>query len=395
VVDFHDDECPSIGFCDDRMRGYQDLLQGSDFPEASPERAFVVVTGGSVAYGIANNSTEGKLEQALSTIPELKDKEIIIYTFALGGYKQPQQLFAIQYYLAMGVHFDMIINVDGFNEIVLPLVENIPFHTNPFFPRIWHDRVTRGVENRKKKLLHGMQAYLNEQRSIIAVQMNKAFLRKSALRNLIWKIRDSSLKSRVAQAEVEYLDDVKNNPRIESKLITLGTKFERGYDEPMLERIADFWGRSSELLYDVAKGENIKYYHFLQPNQYVDGSKPMSPEERGIALLEGSPLVHPYAASAKQGYPYLIARGEELDKAGVPFHDLTMMFQENEELLYRDACCHYNTKGYDYIIDEIVSTMIVRQYCLLTVPLQRQRRRSGSRERNMILGFPLMPSNTA
>ncbi len=34
---------------------------------------------------------------------------------------------------------------------------------------------------------------------------------------------------------------------------------------------------------------------------------------------------------------------------------LTMMFQDNKEVLYRDGCCHFNTKGYDYIIDEIVA----------------------------------------
>ena len=29
-------------------------------------------------------------------------------------------------------------------------------------------------------------------------------------------------------------------------------------------------------------------------------------------------------------------------------------FKDNSEVLYFDGCCHFNEKGYDYIIDEIV-----------------------------------------
>lgn len=352
VVDFHDNECPKIGFCDDRMRGYKNLLQGKDFPEAGPNRTIVVITGGSVAYGIANNSSKGKLEQALSTLPGLEDKEILIYTLALGGYKQPQQLFAIQYYLSMGAHFDMIINIDGFNDMVLPLTENISLGTNPFFPRAWQYRIRRGLAAQREK---GLKAYTKEQRALLASRMNKNLFRRSSLCNLIWKLRDAALTKRMAQVESEYLHKMKDQSRISSELITAGTKFPLDDEQLILERIARFWRRSSELLHNVAKAENIKYYHFLQPNQYVKNSKPMNEEERKKAFLEGSPNTHPYANDARRGYPYLIAQGAVLEKSEVAFHDLTMMFKDNHEVVYYDACCHFNTRGYDYIIDEIIN----------------------------------------
>ena len=77
----------------------------------------------------------------------------------------------------------------------------------------------------------------------------------------------------------------------------------------------------------------------------------MTEKERKIAFIKG----HPYAQGARLGYPYLISEGVILQKSKVAFHDLTMMFQDNKEVLYRDACCHFNTKGYDFIIDEIVA----------------------------------------
>lgn len=354
VVDFHDEACPDIGFCDDRMRSYQPLLNGRDFPEAAPDRAIVAITGGSFAYGVANNSTKGKIEQALATIPELQGKQIFVYTLALGGYKQPQQLFALEYYLAMGAHFDMIINIDGFNEMVLPQVENLPFRTNPFFPRVWHGRVRGGGENYQEKAFQGIKTYLSIQRAELATQTNKDITRRSALRGLIWKLQDTSLERRIADAEADYLQKAGKTSGPRSKMISAGTKFSRKDEKMVYTQLATFWRQSSEMLDAVAKAHNIRYYHFLQPNQYVDSSKPMSREERAAALLEGSGKTHPYAKPARAGYPYLIAQGEALKQSGVAFQDLTMMFKDNSEILYRDACCHLTSRGYDYVIDEIV-----------------------------------------
>lgn len=355
VVDFHDEACPDIGFCDDRMRGYQPLLKGGDFPQPAPDRAIVAITGGSFAYGVANNSTKGRLERALATIPGLQGKEILIYTLALGGYKQPQQLFALQYYLAMGAHFDMIINIDGFNEMVLPLTENLPMRTNPFFPRVWHTRVKGGTENYKSKIVQGTKAYLGMERARLAEKTNRDIFRRSALRGLVWKLQDTALQQRIAGAESEYLETVKSNPLKKSRMIAAGSDFPRQDEQLVLTRLAGFWRQSSEMLHTVAKGHHIPYYHFLQPNQYVADSKPMDDKERAVALMEGSGRTHPYAAAARKGYPQLIAQGQTLKQAGVPFHDLTMMFKDNSEVLYRDACCHLNTKGYDYVIDEIAA----------------------------------------
>ena len=355
VVDFHDETCPAIGFCDDRMRGYQPLLKGSDFPEASPDRAIVAITGGSFAYGVANNSTKGRLEQALATIPGLQGKEILVYTLALGGYKQPQQLFALQYYLAMGAHFDMIINIDGFNEMVLPLAENLPFSTNPFFPRVWHTRVKSGTENYRTRIIQGTKAYLGLERARLAENTNRDITRRSALRGLIWKLQDTSLQKRIAGAESEYLETARSNPLKKSRMIAAGTDFPRQDEQLVLTRLAGFWRQSSEMLHTVAKGHHIPYYHFLQPNQYVADSKPMDKKERAIALMEGSGKTHPYAAAARKGYPQLIAQGRKLVESGVPFHDLTMIFKDNSDILYRDACCHLNATGYDHVIDEIAT----------------------------------------
>lgn len=354
VIDFHDDRCPGIGFCDDRMRRYQTLRDGQPFVPKAADRAIVVITGGSFAYGVSISSSDGKLEQALSTLPQFAGKEIVIYTLAAGGYKQPQQLLAMQYYLATGAQFDMVINIDGFNEVVLPAVENIPYGTHPTYPRVWHERIYRGSEDRRSKVFRGRVAYYGEQRAILADETNESIFSRSALKNLIWRFKDQSLQKRISEAEQTYLSNPNNIKRVASALATTGAQFEHENPDIIFTDLASLWRRSSEQLHATLKAQGTAYYHFLQPNQYVENSKPMNVEERKIAFLEGQGYEHPFAPSAKQGYPYLINQGQQLKASDVSFKDLTSVFKNNETILYVDACCHLNEAGYDLIIDEMV-----------------------------------------
>ena len=62
-----------------------------------------------------------------------------VYNAAIPGGKQPQQLFLLNYLLLLGYEFDIVINIDGYNEVVFPLAENLPNGLWPHYPRR-HDR---------------------------------------------------------------------------------------------------------------------------------------------------------------------------------------------------------------------------------------------------------------
>ena len=94
-----------------------------------------------------------------------------------------------------------------------------------------------------------------------------------------------------------------------------------------------------------------QYFHFLQPNQYVRGSKEMAPAERQLAIDPG----HPYAGPAAAGYPFLIEAGRQLAARGTWFKDLTMLFAGERRPLYSDACCHLNRQGYQAVASRIGS----------------------------------------
>ena len=108
-------------------------------------------------------------------------------------------------------------------------------------------------------------------------------------------------------------------------------------------------------MHKLCEANNIRYFHFLQPNQYVPGSKRMGEKELKRAFLE----THPYKNQVERGYPFLAKAGEELVKEGVNFHDLTMVFADRSEPIYIDTCCHVNTKGNE-ILGSIIGKAIVQ-----------------------------------
>src|SRR4030095_3931354 len=63
-------------------------------------------------------------ERALKQSPYFAGKELVLLSFAAGAYKQPQQLLILNYFLSIGQQFDMVLNIDGFNETAVAALNN-------------------------------------------------------------------------------------------------------------------------------------------------------------------------------------------------------------------------------------------------------------------------------
>ena len=126
-------------------------------------------------------------------------------------------------------------------------------------------------------------------------------------------------------------------------------------DAARLEHLAGLWERSSLQMHRLARASGARCFHFLQPNQYVPGSKPIGPKEAAVALAEG-PFC--YRDAVEEGYPLLIDRGARLNAAGVNFHDLTSVFRSEPRAMYSDACCHFTTPGYLRIAEAMADAVV-------------------------------------
>jgi hypothetical protein len=99
--------------------------------------------------------------------------------------------------------------------------------------------------------------------------------------------------------------------------------------------------RSSRHMRAACEAAGAVYVHALQPNQHLDGSKPLTLAEEDLVVAAPEGL----RREVQRAYPLLQQGGGILQAEGEHFFDLTGMFAEWSETLYEDSCCHLNRLG--------------------------------------------------
>src|SRR5882724_931932 len=93
---------------------------GLPLKKTNKNQFIIGIFGGSVAQRFYDYEVEHHvLAKRFQSLPEFQNKEIVILKFANQAHKQPQQLLILNYYLSVGQELDMVINIDGFNEVAL------------------------------------------------------------------------------------------------------------------------------------------------------------------------------------------------------------------------------------------------------------------------------------
>ncbi len=347
---------PYLGYVFDPTRtiGFTELndhgFWGAEGPilKREAQTVNVAIFGGSVAELFFKQGRE-ELVRSMRAEPAFADKRVRVLGFGTGGYKQPQQLLALTYLLGLGAEFDVVINFDGFNEIALAERENVRANVNPFYPRGW--KLLAENQNSPDALRRiGAVAAARMARSDAARWCAETPLGWSVLANLIWEFADERLQRRVVAAQ----DDLAKSASAAQPFAVSGPPTDFGDREGLYDAMVDVWADCSRQMDRLCRANGVRYVHFLQPNQYVEGSKPLSDEERRTAYDESSWYCEP----VQLGYPRLRARGAELVAQGVDFHDLTQAFADVEQSLYIDSCCHFSAEGNRLIARDIARAVV-------------------------------------
>jgi hypothetical protein len=320
------------------------------FHQPSPNLVVVAVVGGSVSRQVSFGAQE-RLEQAIGAIERFRGRQVKVLSLGLGGFKQPQQVMVVNYFLALGMHIDVLVNIDGFNEVTLPVTDNLATGVNPFYPRVWGHRV--GAIDAEERRVRGEIELLRDVRRSIALASDRAPWRWSLTCGLVWRLIDRGVVNRTAAAEQRMLERGSQDTSFQVR----GPSYEAASPEALWSDLAAVWQRSSLQLFQLASARGIEYYHFLQPNQYDEGSKTLSARE----LREAFDADSPFRDAARAGYPALRAASEELRRGGVVFTDLSGIFATTTDDVYIDTCCHMNEKGVGMLVDRIASVVAAQQ----------------------------------
>lgn len=322
--------------------GFRD--NGPSVWKRSPDELIIGITGGSVAWRFSWEA-ESRLRELLAEVPELSARRLRIVRLALPGYKQPQQLFSLSYVLALGGEFDAIINLDGFNDGVLAVLENARQGTSIAYPRSWHARSLVMTDPRQSSEAWQLLS-LRAARQARARAALDSPLRVFGLFQLIWLARDES-----AQRQLLDLAGSVSGTRRDS-FVHHGPA-PPAEDQAITDAV-ELWGRCSEQLAALCQANGIAYLHCLQPSQYLSGTKTFTQTERELCLTPEQP----HAVLAVTIFPRLRSRGKKLAESGVNFLDFTGLFQNSEETLYADPWCHVTADGSRLFADALAPALI-------------------------------------
>ena len=310
--------------------------------EHRKDAVIVALMGGSVAESVAvelwNALFWHFLESGTGPVPILVD-------LGSGGYHQPQQGAVLANMIANGAQFDVVILLDGFNDVIFPYIQG---HSGvqPTFPLHWRSLVSMATEQRA--IVHRLRALRDEERSLLRRFDSVSALQRSAVFRVIWRFRLTDVERRIALGHHELMAAA----TVEYGLERHGPGGR--YTEDYLRTVgARLWYGGSRLIAGLARRHGAEIFHFIQPNQHVPDSKPLSAEELAIFDPPGTGD-DPYSVMVPIGYGQMREYGQRLREQGVHFFDLSWIYQDFPESLYMDSCCHLNKRGNELLADAML-----------------------------------------
>jgi hypothetical protein len=306
------------------------------------------IFGGSVAADLYYKSKNVFIEE-LQKYDSFQNKKLRVVSVSLGGYKQPQQLQALTYLLSQGYQFDYVINIDGFNEIALPLSDNVPNNIPLDYPRYWNLYSTLASDENKVLYFASVSNQIKTKLAVAEI-FHKPILFNSSLALLTWNFIDTQIQKSLSQS----IKNTPSLPKIGQNMMN-NLPYDKLIDltRDSLEKSSDIWMNSSIQMSKICEANNITYIHILQPNQYYLNLKNFTEAEKQIFMAISDSTAYIYKFAVIYGYPMLINRSKTLLKQNVHFYDLTDSFVNIQNTVYIDSCCHYNIYGSSIVMTHL------------------------------------------
>lgn len=228
-------------------------------------------------------------------------------------------------------------------------MENIPAGVAPWYPRSWHllaqDRTDAAVLRAA-----GRVVVLSDRRAALADGFAVPPLRWSLTAGLLWHFMDHLVARSIADARAHLARAGGGGGFAVHGPATIPWD----NDDALYRSLARTWALGTEQVHLLAEANGIRSYHVLQPSQYLEGTKPLSREERLQAYLPGSWL----ETAVRSGYPHLQRELGRLREKGIRMIDLTTVFRHHPETLYIDSVVHVSSKGSAIMADAIADAIL-------------------------------------
>lgn len=320
------------------------------FVKTSPSQFVIGMFGGSVGAWFCQVGAH-RLVEDLKANAFFKTREIVPLCFSHEGYKQPQQLLLLSYFLSTGQVFDLVLNIDGFNEVALSSLNN-ERGLDISMPSAMHLEPLVNLVNQATLTPEKLQslAAISQYKERINYLVGRLQHNPVAVINFVLERLHRSATASY-QAEVARFSAIPSNPSDASLILATPSVTQRDEDRALADA-AKNWAEASTLMHTMLAARGVPYFHVLQPNQYFT-TRSFSAEEARIARSDASP----FKKGAERGYPLLIKESETL-KARVKFLNATGIFDSESAAVYMDDCCHYTLRGNQILADAIARQIL-------------------------------------
>jgi hypothetical protein len=267
---------------------------------------------------------------------------------ATAGFKQPQQLAQLAYLLSRGCRPDVVINLDGLNEIRTG-TRHAALGMQPTWPSIGHwtqAHLSGRPDEQAVDYLVDMATLQREALSLSDRVLGRG-LHRSCLLGRLYLNDLRTIRSNWSQVQQAY---------VEHALTTDQGKKNQPFGIPpetedALADVIENWFESSVSMQHLCAPRGILYLHVIQPTLHDPGSKLISAAERETGIGENG--MDPNVA---RGYEMMRARVEDLERAGVTVLDATRIFADNSQTLYYDNC-HVGREGNEILAEHIYAAL--------------------------------------
>ena len=326
---------PYTGY--ETANGLRDLLWQADYVRSQAASAasvppyVIVVLGGSVAelFGAPGHGGAERLVEVLREDERFAEREVVVLNHGRPAFKQPQPLLHLVYLLQLGIQPDLVLLLDGFNEVGLGLY-NAEAGVHPALPSTFHWRHLIEAERAATPAARAVWVAEEELRTWSRAALERGLWRSAlGARWCSWRL--GSARERLVRADAAYAAELAQSA--DSARI-VGPAYPNEHAE-RLDLCVAGWERASRSMHALCAGLGIAFAHALQPTLADEGSKPRTPEEQAFLEREEEVTV---VRGAREGYPLLRERGRALARDGVLFLDTSRVFAAVDAQVYDDLC---------------------------------------------------------
>jgi hypothetical protein len=290
----------------------------------------------------------------LQKIPQLKDKNVVVFSMAQGPQKQPQSLMELAFLFALGQHIDLILTIDGTVDFTSGLV-NFESGIDPIFPPAETlDPIGKELApvDTSSADYYKLAYFLSRDRAAVKLYSKLVTESSSGLGFLANRFSLAYYARRLVDDLKRYDSTVARKGGWDDTQKLLGLDMDVSVTKDnVMEAVFQTWLRCSDMMRLMASANGSAFLEIVHPNPY-HSKKTLTPFERAATAI---PETNYFRRGASEGHALMDQRSDMLKSRGIV--SAMTLFDDRLDTIYIDSTGHFSKTG-EIILGQFVADQV-------------------------------------